>query len=97
MQSFKTKSDVINYLADLEAEGLLFRHSNGWSATSAFCRYHDGEYSQPDYRPVLYKDWWGICKFSFYRDGAPNALSPKRVNLAAQGIVDLTWYYANHM
>ena len=63
--TFATKAEVIEFL---RSQDYLFEHSNGFSPKGTYYLAH-GEYSQPDFKPVRYKDGWGIKKIHYFYDG----------------------------
>lgn len=67
--TFATKKEALEYLRGLDG---YFEHSSG-GVFSPRGEYYlkPGEYSSPDYKPVRYKDGWGIKGIYHYY---PNTL-----------------------
>lgn len=88
MKAFNTKSDVVLHLTRLAEQGLLRRHSQGWSQPGTYHLRH-GEYAKPDYRPSRYRDGWGVAKVNYYYAGTLNAPPERhRVDLCTLEDVD---------
>ena len=66
---FDTKSVANDFL---EKQKNLYNHNNGYSQKGIYYLSH-GEYSKPDFKPVHYKDGWGIKKIHYFYDGTLNA------------------------
>lgn len=62
--TFATKKEALEYLRGLDN---YFEHDSGgvFSPRGEYCLNH-GEYSSPDYKPVRYKDGWGIKGIYYY-------------------------------
>ena len=64
INQFKTKKQAVEFL---ESISWLDSHSDGKKYSSNRTYYlNHGEYSQPDYYPVRYKDGWAIKADYFY-------------------------------
>ena len=66
MLSFKTKKEALEFMRGLEN---YREYKDG-----LFCRCGDyylahGEYEKPDYKPVHYKDGWGIKETNYFYPG----------------------------
>lgn len=66
MLSFKTKKEALEFMRGLEN---YREYKDG-----LFCRCGDyylahGEYDKPDYKPVHYKDGWGIKETNYFYPG----------------------------
>lgn len=75
MLSFSTKKEALEFMRNLDA----YQEYRG----GLFCprgTYHlaHGEYEAPDYKPVRYKDGWGIKQINYFYPGTFYARSDGR-------------------
>lgn len=66
--SFATKNDANLFLFGMSN---LESHSGGFSPRGTYYL-SNGEYSAPDFKPVRYKDGWGIKKVHYFYAGTCN-------------------------
>lgn len=85
MQTFKTKKECREYLNELTEAGLLVDSGSGyWYERGTYVLQY-GEYDRPDYRPVRYKDGWGIKVVYYYHPGTYRTRHDGRVSLYDAG------------
>ena len=68
--SFETKKEAIAFLKSIKNFGQL-TDGNFYPLGTYYTKH--GEYSQPEFKAVRYKDGWGIKKIHFYYASTFNA------------------------
>ena len=68
--SFATKKEAVDFLKSIKNFGQI---TNGIFYPIGTYYTKHGEYSQPEFKAVRYKDGWGIKKTHFYYAGTLNA------------------------
>jgi len=79
---FATKKEAVEFMRGMDD---LVEMSNGnFYTAGTYCLSH-GEYNQPEYKAVRYKDGWGIKKIHFYYPNTFNAPKDGRC-IAVKGL-----------
>ena len=79
---FATKKEAVEFLRGMDT---LAEMSNGNFYPAGTYYLSHGEYSQPEYKVVRYKDGWGIKKIHFYYPNTFNAPKDGRC-IAVKGL-----------
>ena len=70
---FKTKKEATEFLRQ---QSYLYEPNKGFSPKGTYYLCH-GEYEAPDFKPVRYKDGWGIKKVHYFYSGTFNTPQDK--------------------
>ena len=78
MLSFSTKKEALEFMRGLEN---YREYKEGVFCPCGTYYLSHGEYESPDYKPVRYKDGWGIKKINYYYPGTFYAAEDGRCDI----------------